>query len=31
MEKPEHERRNIVPANVTLPPPPPPKIVPMFG
>lgn len=31
MEKPEEERRNIVPANVTLPPPPPPKVVPYFG
>lgn len=31
MEKPEEERQNIVPANVTLPPPPPPKVISYFG
>lgn len=31
MEKPEEQRANIVPANVTLPPPAPPKVVSYFG
>lgn len=31
MEKPEHERRDMVPANLTLPPKAPPKEVPYFG
>jgi hypothetical protein len=31
MEKPEDQRQNIVPANVTLPPPQPAKAVPYFG
>jgi dynein heavy chain len=31
MEKPEEERQDIVPTNVTLPPPSPPKDIPYFG